>query len=97
MSNHVHTLIWPNAMLSEITKEIKGFTAREINRILGRTGNKFWQDESFDHAVRSQNEFYRIVRYIELNPVKAGLVKNPKQWLWSSAARKTTWIDPGLT
>jgi REP-associated tyrosine transposase len=88
MSNHVHILIWPKALLPEITKAIKGFTAREANRVLGRTGKKFWQDESFDHAVRSEDEFYRIVRYIERNPVKAGLVESPEEWPWSSAGRK---------
>lgn len=88
MSNHVHILIWPRALLPEITKAIKGFTAREANRILARTGEKFWQDESFDHAVRNEDSFYRIVRYIERNPVKAGLVQLPEDWPWSSAAKK---------
>jgi REP element-mobilizing transposase RayT len=88
MSNHVHILIWPRALLPEITKAIKGFTAREANRILCRTGEKFWQDESFDHAVRNEDRFYGVVRYIERNPVKAGLVENPQEWPWSSAARK---------
>jgi REP element-mobilizing transposase RayT len=88
MSNHVHILIWPKALLPEITKAIKGFTARESNRILGRTGKKFWQDESFDHAVRSEDEFYRIVRYIEWNPGKAGLVESPEKWPSSSAVKK---------
>ena len=88
MSNHVHILIWPKALLPEITKAIKGFTARESNRILGRTGKKFWQDESFDHAVRTEDEFYRIVRYIEWNPVKAGLVESPEKWPSSSAVKK---------
>ena len=88
MSNHVHILIWPKALLPEITKAIKGFTAHEANRLLGRTGKKFWQDESFDHAIRSEDEFYRIVRYIEQNPVKAGLVESPEEWPWSSAARE---------
>jgi REP element-mobilizing transposase RayT len=88
MSNHVHVLIWPKALLPEITKAIKGFTAREANRILGRTGEKFWQDESFDHAIRNEESFYRIVRYIERNPVKAGLVQRAEDWPWSSAAKK---------
>jgi len=89
MSNHVHILIWPKALLPEITKAIKGFTAHEANRVLDRTGKKFWQDESFDHAVRSEDEFYRIMRYIERNPVKAGLVESPEEWPWSSAVRKS--------
>jgi REP element-mobilizing transposase RayT len=87
MSNHVHVLVWPKALLPRITKSLKGFTAREANHILDRTGEKFWQEESFDHAVRSEDEFYRIKRYIERNPVKAGLVKNPEDWPWSSATR----------
>jgi REP element-mobilizing transposase RayT len=41
MSNHVHVLIWPRALLPGITKSIKGFTAREANRILGLTGKRF--------------------------------------------------------
>ena len=87
MSNHVHILVWPKALLSRITKSIKGYTARESNKLLGRTGEKFWQDESFDHSVRNEDEFYRIKRYIERNPVKARLVETPEDWPWSSAAK----------
>jgi REP element-mobilizing transposase RayT len=90
MSNHVHILIRPYIDLPRITKAIKGFTAREANKILRRTGQRFWQDESFDHWVRNEEEFYRIVRYIENNPVKAGLVGCPEDWPWSSARRRTT-------
>ena len=88
MSNHVHVLLWPHKLLESITKSVKGYTARECNKALQRTGNSFWQDESFDHAVRNEDEFYRIKRYIEMNPVKAGLVKKPCDWKWSSAAKK---------
>lgn len=88
MSNHVHILIWPKALLYRITKSIKGYTARECNKLLNRTGEKFWQEESFDHSVRNEDQFYRIKRYIERNPVKAGLVKSPEEWPWSSAARR---------
>jgi REP element-mobilizing transposase RayT len=70
----------------KITKSIKGFTAREANRILRRTGERFWQDESYDHWIRNENEWNRIVRYTELNPVAAGLVETPEQWPWSSAS-----------
>lgn len=89
MSNHVHILIWPKALLYRITKSIKGYTARECNKLLARTGETFWQEESFDHSVRNEDSFYRIKRYIERNPVKAGLVKDPEDWPWSSAVRRT--------
>lgn len=88
MCNHVHLLIWPKVMLPKITKSIKGFTARSANRILKRTGNPFWQEESFDHWVRNEEEYDRILSYIERNPVKAGLVEQPEEWPWSSAARR---------
>ena len=62
-------------------------TAREANRLLGRTGQPFWQAESYDHAVRDDRESDRIKGYIENNPVKAGLVANAEDYLWSSAAK----------
>ena len=67
---------------------LQGYTAREANRLLRRTGQPFWQAESYDHAVRDERESDRIKGYIENNPVKAGLVANPEDYLWSSAARK---------
>jgi len=89
MTNHVHVLIAPQAPLAKITHQIKGSTAREANLILGRTGSRFWQDESYDHWVRDPAEFERIRRYIERNPVVAGLVKKPEDWPWSSARSRT--------
>jgi REP-associated tyrosine transposase len=91
MANHVHALLTPkpSATLATIMKSIKGFTARESNKLLKRTGQPFWQDESFDHWARDRGEHYRIIAYIENNPVKAGLVKTPDEWLWSSASERT--------
>ena len=85
MPNHVHMLILPNAPLSKIMRWLKGSTARAANLILGRTGQRFWQEESFDHRVQSELDMERIVRYIENNPVSAGFVRAPEAWLWSSA------------
>ena len=87
MPNHVHMLILPQAALSLITHWIKGRTARQANLLLGRTGESFWQHESYDHWVRSEAELQRIVAYIEENPVSAGLAAKPEDWPWSSAAR----------
>jgi REP element-mobilizing transposase RayT len=90
MANHLHVFLKPKAesTMGITTKHLKGYTAREANRLLNRTGQKFWQDESFDHWARDRGEFFRIVDYIESNPVKAGLVQNPVDWLWSSAAER---------
>ena len=85
MVNHVHLLIYPHAPLARITKAVKNFSARKANTILGRAGEPFWQDESYDHWVRSAEEFDKIVRYIEGNPVSAGLATSAGGWRWSSA------------
>jgi len=85
MRNHVHILIYPEAPLSRITKAIKNFSARRANAILRRAGQPFWQDESYDHWVRTPDELAKIVRYIEANPVTAGLVSHTHDWRWSSA------------
>lgn len=86
MPNHVHLLITPRLPLSRIMRGIKGVSARDANRILGRSGKIFWQDESYDHWVRDEAEFGKICFYIEYNPVGAGLVKRPEDWKWSSAS-----------
>ena len=93
MANHVHFLITPLVEVARITHSIKRFTARAANRLLGSTGQSFWQDESYDHLVRDQSEFERIVRYVENNPVKAGLVGEPEEFLWSSARGRLKIIE----
>ncbi len=87
MPNHVHMLVSPHVPLPTLTKTLKSFTAGRANQLLGLTGNAFWQEESYDHLVRDQREFERIRRYIENNPVRAGLVKEASEYRWSSAAR----------
>jgi putative transposase len=85
MPNHVHLLMNPLTELSRCMRGIKNPTARAANRLLERTGRPFWQDESFDHWVRNGAQLERITRYIEHNPVQAGLVKGAEDWPWSSA------------
>ena len=67
-----------------IMQSIKGYSANQCNGLLGFHG-EFWQDESYDHVVRNDEEMWRIIEYIEQNPVKAKLVINPQDWRWSSA------------
>src|SRR6266566_5698936 len=80
MSNHVHVLLRPHKPVRDVTRAVKKTSAREANIILGRSGTPFWQDESYDHWVRNEKEFNRIVRYIEWNPVRAGLVESVDLW-----------------
>ena len=80
MPNHVHLLVGlmgPTEIEAQC-RSWKKFSAQEINLLLGRNG-RFWQEESFDHLVRSPEQFEYFQRYIADNPLKAGL--RPGQYL----------------
>jgi REP-associated tyrosine transposase len=90
MPDHVHLLLtpmrdpagWPYAPPT-ILKLIKGVSARIVNKLLGSSG-PVWQDESFDHVLRSEESFEEKLEYIRQNPVRAGLVRSVEEypWLW---------------
>jgi putative transposase len=85
MPNHIHVVVdvWQTP-LSTLIGQWKGRSAHDANRLLGRRGT-FWQRESFDTLIRDSGHLARAIRYTEHNPLKAALVRDPKQWRWSSA------------
>lgn len=89
MPNHVHIVFTPIAgpdgrypTVTSILQSFKGYTAYNANRLLGQHEG-FWQHESYDHWVRDEDEFARIVAYVVNNPVKAGLVERWEDWPWT--------------
>lgn len=83
MPNHVHmimTLLPDAPVLFKVMQHLKRNAAKMSNKVLGRTGLPFWEDESYDHVVRDEKEFYRILNYILRNPIKAGFVKEWQNW-----------------
>ncbi len=84
MPNHSHALLTPQEgwELSAVLHSWKSFSAHEINRRLNRRG-PVWQKESYDHIVRSEEQFAHYRRYIRQNPVKARL--RPGEYLWWDA------------
>lgn len=104
MSNHVHVLFDFSVQLpsdgSEVTeanykqlwqviKLIRGATATFANRILGREGEQFWQEEYFDRYIRNQQHLQNAMRYTVMNPVKAKLCAVWKDYPY-------TWLKPDL-
>ena len=90
MPEHVHLLLTPLRdrdgsvfSLVEILQAIKGASAHSVNRILGRRG-PVWQEESFDHVLRSNESFEEKLEYIRQNPVRRGLAEKSEDypWLW---------------
>jgi putative transposase len=80
-----------------LIQSVRKFTSHRCNELLGRSG-AFWQHEAYDHCVRDADELERIIRYVEENPVKAGLAKDVERWRWSSARIRfelgLKWGDP---
>ena len=85
MPNHVHLLAtFPDktAMLKQC-ESWKHFTSTQLNRRLKRKGERFWQQDTFDHLVRHEMQFRWLQSYITENPAKARL--KPGQYVaWSS-------------
>jgi REP element-mobilizing transposase RayT len=79
MPNHVHVLIEVNEgwSLSRIMHGWRSYTAKEANRILGRTG-RFWMEEYYDRYIRDDNHLQKTINYILNNPANAGL----DEWPW---------------
>lgn len=86
MPNHVHALVRPyaGASLPKILHSWKSYTAHEANRLLGLEG-PFWYREFYDRYVRDEAHFGNVVRYIEHNPVKAGLCARAEEFPFGSA------------
>ena len=90
MPDHVHLILTPLTdeveraifRLPGIMKAIKGASSHAINRQL-RSHETIWQEESFDHVVRSSESLDAKIDYILQNPVRAGLVKIASEYPWS--------------
>jgi hypothetical protein len=70
--------------MSQALETWKSYTAKAANKLPGRRG-KFWQDGYWDSYMRDTEHEARARRYVENNPVKAGLVRVPQDWPWTSA------------
>ena len=89
MPNHVHIVFatvrradCPTYTVTQILQKLKWNTALKANRILNRWG-AFWQDESYDHVIRTDEELERTIWYVLNNPVQAGLVRSWEEWPWT--------------
>jgi len=76
MPDHAHWLIQAgdNDDLATVVNRLKSASARQTNRVLGRTGT-LWQRAYHDHALRADEDIVTVARYIVANPIRAGLVQ----------------------
>ena len=82
-SNHIHLLVY-DGKVNIIPKSIQliaGRTGREYNQRKNRKG-AFWEDRYHATAVKTGNHLIRCLAYIDLNMVRAGVVRHPGEWMY---------------
>ncbi len=85
MTNHVHLLLTPKEKdsLPRMMQSLGRRYVRAINDAWNRSGT-LWEGRYRAAPVDGDNYFFRCCQYIELNPVRAGMVKHPRDYPWSS-------------
>jgi putative transposase len=80
-SNHIHLLVKDSGkdVISRSMQLVAGRTAQAYNRRKSRKG-AFWEDRYHATAVQTDEHFFRCLVYIDLNMVRAGVVRHPEQW-----------------
>jgi len=85
MTNHVHLLVTPEAPhgISSMMQTLGRYYVRYFNYTYGRTGT-LWEGRFKSCVIDADEYLLTCQRYIELNPVRAGMVESPGDYAWSS-------------
>jgi putative transposase len=101
MTNHVHLLLTPQkdsvSGMARLMKALAGRATRYRNRLEGRSGT-LWEGRYKSSPVQTDRHLLACCRYIELNPVRAGMTQKPAEYAWSSFRQRMgtdteDWID----
>ena len=94
MTNHVHLLMTPSDKkgISLLMQSLGSYYVRYINYTYNRTGT-LWEGRYKSTLIDSDNYFLVVSRYIELNSVRACMVKHPSEYPWSSFRRNALGVD----
>ena len=99
MTNHIHFLATPqhSSSLSNTIKVVGSRYAYHINKYYGHTGT-LWEGRHKSSLAHNSRNLLSCCHYIELNPVRAGMVISPEEYGWSSygcnAWGDVSWITP---
>ena len=94
MDNHYHLLIeTPDGNLSIGMRQLNGVYTQRFNKRQGRAGHLF-QGRYKAVLVQKDSHLLEVCRYMALNPVRAGIVKSPEEWIWSSYLATAGWKKP---
>ena len=89
MPNHVHVVMeqMTGHRLGDVVRSWKNYSARRINARERKAGI-LWAPDYFDRFVRNEEHLQNAIRYVEANPVNAGLAREPGGWPYSSFAMR---------
>jgi REP element-mobilizing transposase RayT len=88
MPTHLHLFVGrPDGRIINEVSLFKRWTSRKAGEMIDLSGRSFWHSECFDHWSRSAEAEEKYIRYIQQNPVKAGLVRNYLDWPYGSWSR----------
>lgn len=89
MSNHWHLLLWPQGD-DDLPAFMRWVTLTHVQRYHASHATigigHLYQGRYKSFPVQGDRHYLRVLRYIEANPLRAGLVESPDQWAWSSLA-----------
>ena len=82
-SNHIHLLVYDSKVniIPKSVQLIAGRTGREYNQRKNRKG-AFWEDRYHATAVKTGDHLIRCLTYIDLNMIRAGVVRHPCEWMF---------------
>ena len=85
MTNHIHFIVTPRVegALSKTMKNVGQTYVRYFNRRYERTGGLF-DGRYRSLVIDSESYWFTCMRYVELNPVRAGIAARPEEYRWSS-------------
>jgi putative transposase len=91
LTTHYHLLVTPSEdNLAVAMHRLNSVYANTFNRRHGLKGHLF-ERRYWSARVQTDSHFLEVVRYIALNPVRAGLCRDPKEWRWGSYAGLFGW------
>jgi len=88
MTNHLHLFMTPHGpdACALVMKYTGQYYVNRINKRLKRTGT-LWEGRFYSCLVASERYALACYRYVELNPVEAGMVQHPRDYRWSSCSK----------
>lgn len=84
MPEHFHGLIGPGESGRTFGGLCGAFKSLSTREYWNWYDGKLWQRQFFDHIIRNQQDFEETLEYIRMNPVRRGLVKDPKEWPYTA-------------